>query len=111
VSVCGSKNTITLKSGVDNLTDDVLVGNTDNESVLGSIVLVLVLNNQALASIVVSLAGTATTVLDLVALEVRAVLNDFQESHDCVGLGDYNRLQQDTNENKIEYKALTRRMH
>lgn len=38
------------------LADDVLVGDTDNQAVLGAVVLVLGLNNKALAGVVVGLA-------------------------------------------------------
>ena len=51
----------------DDLSDDVAVCEADDKAVLGSIVLILGLGDQALASVVVSLARTATLVLDLVA--------------------------------------------
>jgi hypothetical protein len=70
---------ITLDLGVDELADDVSVGNTDNKAILGGVVLVLVLEDQALASIVVSLTLTATTILDLVTLEVGLVFNEFNK--------------------------------
>ena len=79
VSISSSQNDITLNLGVDDLADDVSVSDTDNEAVLGSVVLVLVLDDQALASIVVSLSFTATTVLDLVAFEVSFILLDLDE--------------------------------
>jgi hypothetical protein len=44
-----------LELGVDDLTDNVLVGETDNQSILGRVVLVLGLNNESLTSIVVGL--------------------------------------------------------
>jgi hypothetical protein len=55
VRVGSSKNVIALELGVDDLANDVLVGETDNQSVLGRVVLVLGLNNQTLASVVVGL--------------------------------------------------------
>lgn len=51
----------------DELHDDVLVGETDNESVLGSIVLVLGLGDEALAGVVVGLALSAALELGLEA--------------------------------------------
>lgn len=51
----------------DDLSDDVAVGEPDNHAVLGRIVLVLGLGDQALAGIVVGLTLTATAVLGLVA--------------------------------------------
>eukprot|EP01137_Pigoraptor_chileana_P005004 Opistho-2@47464 len=75
------KNDITLDLGIGDLADDRLVGEADDKAVLGRVVLVLVLDNQALAGIVVRLALSATTVLDLVALEVRLVLHNLDERH------------------------------
>ena len=51
----------------DDLADDVAVGETDNEAVLGRIVLVLGLGDEALTSVVVGLSGSSALVLDLVA--------------------------------------------
>ena len=61
------------------LADDVLVGETDNQAVLGSVVLVLVLNDQPLTGIVVGLSLPAPLELDLVPLEVGLVLHKFNE--------------------------------
>jgi len=55
VSIGSRENEITLELGVDDLTDDVLVGETDDQSVLGRVVLVLGLNDESLTSIVVGL--------------------------------------------------------
>ncbi len=65
--------------GINELTDDVGVGETNNETILGGIVLVLVLDDQALASIVVSLSLTTTTVLNLETLEVGFIFDDFDK--------------------------------
>lgn len=51
----------------DDLHDDIAVGETDDEAVLWSIVLVLGLGDEALASIVVGLSGTTALVLSLIA--------------------------------------------
>jgi hypothetical protein len=55
----------------DDLSDDVLVGEADDQAVLGSVVLVLGLGDEALAGVVVGLAGLATLVLSLVATAQR----------------------------------------
>jgi hypothetical protein len=55
VSIGSREDEITLELGVDDLTDNVLVGETDNQSILGRVVLVLGLNNESLTSIVVGL--------------------------------------------------------
>ena len=47
-----AKNEIALEASVDNLNDDLLVGEADNKAVLGCVVLVLGLSDQALAGIV-----------------------------------------------------------
>lgn len=57
--------------------DDVPVGEADNQAVLGGVVLVLGLGDQALAGIVIGLALSAALVLDLVPREVRIVLDQF----------------------------------
>jgi len=49
------------------LADDVLVGEADDQAVLGSIVLVLGLGDKALSGVVIGLALLATLVLSLVA--------------------------------------------
>ncbi len=115
------------------LGSNVLVGEANNKTVLGGIVLVLVLNNQAkenerscpytklvpLAGIVVRLALTAPAELDLEALEVHVVLNNLDETlrickqpergeiiiipFDCVGLG---RLKKGMLDNEIEANEI-----
>ena len=67
VSVGGGKNLVTGDLGVDDLGDDVAVGEANNHAVLGRVVLVLGLGDQALASIVVGLTLAAATVLSLEA--------------------------------------------
>jgi hypothetical protein len=53
----------------------------DNEAVLGAVVLVLVLDHEALTCMVVSLALATAAELSLEALEVRLVLDDLDEDH------------------------------
>lgn len=67
VGVGGSEDLVTGDLRVDDLGDDVAVGETDDHAVLGGVVLVLGLGDQALASIVVGLTLAATAVLSLVA--------------------------------------------
>lgn len=80
VSISRGKDDITLDLGINDLANDVSVGNTDNETVLGGVVLVLVLDDQTLASVVISLTLTATTILDLVTLVVSPIFLNLLES-------------------------------
>jgi hypothetical protein len=64
---------------VDDLGDDVAVGEANDHAVLGRIVLVLGLGDQALASVVVGLTLATAAVLSLVATEVRIVLDKLGE--------------------------------
>ena len=57
---------IALEASVDDLANDVLVGEANNKAVLRRIVLVLGLGDQALAGVVVGLALASTPVLRLV---------------------------------------------
>lgn len=56
VSVSRGKNKVTLELGIDDLADNIRVGEADNKTVLGRVVLVLGLDNKTLAGVVVSLA-------------------------------------------------------
>ena len=69
VGVGSGQDLVTGDLGVDDLGDDVAVGETDDQTVLGRIVLVLGLGDQALASVVVGLTLAAAAVLSLVATE------------------------------------------
>lgn len=73
VGVGAGEHLITGDLRVDDLGDDVAVGEAHNETVLGSVVLVLGLGDQALTSIVVCLALSAAAVLSLVATMVEIV--------------------------------------
>lgn len=61
------------------LTNDILVRETHDEAILGSVVFVLILYHQPFAGIVVSLPLPPPLELDLIPLEVGFVLNDFDE--------------------------------
>jgi len=75
VSISRGKDKVTLDLGIDNLTADVSVGEADDETILGHVILVLVLNDQTLASIIISLTLAASAVFNLEALEVGLVLD------------------------------------
>lgn len=73
-------NAISFNTSVSNLASDVTVAQTDNHTILGGIVLVLVLNDQALTSIVIGLTFTTSAEPDLVTLEVLFILNNLHET-------------------------------
>jgi hypothetical protein len=73
------KDKVTLNLGIDHLANNVSVGDTDNQTILGGVILVLVLDDQALAGIVVSLSLAAAAVFDLVAFEVSLIFNNLDE--------------------------------
>ncbi len=64
---------------MNNLASDVSVGETNDKTVLGSVVLVLGLRNETLAGVVVGTTLASTTVLDLVAREVGGRLDSLDE--------------------------------
>lgn len=66
VGIGSAENLVTCDLGRDNLADNIVIGEADDETVLGSIVLVLCLGDQALAGIVVGLTSPTTFVLGLV---------------------------------------------
>jgi len=81
MGVGASEDNIVVHIGLDDLADDILAGDADDETVLGGLVLVLILGNQTLTGIVVSLAFASTTELDLVTLVISSVFYYFNESH------------------------------
>lgn len=70
MSVSSHEDLVTTDLRGDDLSNDVAVGEADDEAVLGRIVLVLGLGGQALAGIVIGLALSAALVLDLVPPEI-----------------------------------------
>jgi len=76
-----SKNSVTLDGGIDDLADNSGVGDSSNESVLGGVVLVLVLEDQSSSGIVVSLTLSSSSELGLESLEVSVSLVNLNESH------------------------------
>jgi len=73
------KNAVTVDETVNNLADDLLVGETDDKTVLGRLVLVLGLAAKTLSLTVVGLSGATTTELDLEPGEIRLVLLDLDK--------------------------------
>lgn len=80
VRVGRADNTVTLDTSVSDLGGDVLVGQTHNQTVLGGVVLVLVLESQTLPGIVIGFALTTPAEFNLVALEVLLVLDYLDET-------------------------------
>ena len=65
----------------DDLTDDVLVGEANNEAILGSVVFIFCLGDETLAGVVISLSCSTTLVLGLVTavlLSVASCCMEFQ---------------------------------
>ena len=73
-------NTITFDTGEGNLYGDVLVGQTYDQTILGCIVFVLILEDQAFTGIVIGFTLTTPAEFNLVALEVLLVLDYFNET-------------------------------
>jgi hypothetical protein len=67
VGVGGAEDLVTSDLGGHDLHNNVTVGEANDETVLGRIVLVLGLGNEALASVVIGLSNTTALVLGLVA--------------------------------------------
>jgi len=72
---------VALDSAVDHLANDLAVCLSDHESVFCTVVLGLVLGDETLTGIVISLTLSASAELDLVPLEVGIVFDDLNETH------------------------------
>ena len=81
MAVRGADDDVSLEPGVGNLAGDVGVGATDDQPVLGGVVLVLVLDDKTLAGEVVSSSLAPPAELDLVPLEVGLILDNLDERH------------------------------
>jgi len=81
VRVSGGEDNIAGEGSVGNLTSNILVGESHNKSVLRRVVLVLVLLDQGLALLVVSLVLASSPELYLEALVVCVVLDDLEVWH------------------------------
>ena len=75
-----AEDSITVYQGVGNLADNLGVGETNDKTVLGGLVLVLVLGAKTLTLTVVSLSLAAATELDLVPGEVGFAFLDSDEN-------------------------------
>ena len=67
MGVSGTEDFVTSDFRCNNLTDDIAIGEANDKSILRSVVLVLGLSNETLSGIVVSLPGTTTLILSLIA--------------------------------------------
>ncbi|KAH3667488.1 hypothetical protein OGAPHI_003137 [Ogataea philodendri] len=85
VGVSSSQNNISGQGGRHNLGDDVLVGESNNQSVLWRVVLGLVLSNKSLSGVVVSLSLSSSSERSLVTGVVGGSLEVLGESHcECI---------------------------
>lgn len=78
--VGSADDTITFDAGISNLTCNVAVAQTYNQTILRCVVLILVLEDQAFSGIVIGLTLTTPLELDLITLKVLLVLYDFNET-------------------------------
>ena len=78
VSVGGAEDFVACDFGGDDLANDVFIGETNNEAVLGSVVFVLGLSDETLAGVIVGLSCSATLVLGLVAAVLLSVASDYR---------------------------------
>lgn len=81
VGVSLGEDLISLDGGVDHLSDDSGGGDSDNKSVLGGVVFVLILLNESLSCEVVSLSLTSSEEFGLISHEVSFVLDELDEGH------------------------------
>ena len=73
VSVGSAEDFVARDLRGDNLTDDIFIGEADNQAVLGGVVFVLGLGDKTLAGVVVGLSCSTTFVLGLVATMLLSV--------------------------------------
>jgi hypothetical protein len=79
--VSSAEDLVTLDGGVDDLSDDSSVGGTSDQSVLGGIVFILILDDKSLSGIIVSFSLSSSFEFGLISHEISFVLNDFNEGH------------------------------
>jgi len=75
-----AENAISIDQGVSDLADDLGVGKSDNKTVLGRLVLVLVLGTQSLSLAVIGLTLASASELDLITREVCLSLSLLNEN-------------------------------
>lgn len=76
-----AESLITEDGGVDNLGDELLVGDPDNKSVLGGIVFVLILGHQSPPLVVVGLTFPTPSIFGLDPLVILLILLNLDETH------------------------------
>lgn len=77
----GTEDSVSLDGRGNNLGNDSGAGDSGNQSVLGSVVFVLILENESLSSVVVSLSLSSPLEFSLIPHEVGLVLDNFHECH------------------------------
>jgi hypothetical protein len=73
------QDAVAIDERIGDLANDLGVGETDDKTVLGTLVLVLVLRTQTLALTVIGLSLAAATELDLVPREITLASSGFDE--------------------------------
>jgi len=81
MGVSSSHDVITIDARVNDLADAVTVGETNNKTILGGVVFVLVLDYKTKTLIIISLTLTTTTILGLETLEISLILKNLLERH------------------------------
>lgn len=76
-----AQDLITSQSGEYYLSNNLLVSKSHYQSILGTVVLVLVLDDHPLSSVIVSLSFSSSSVLSLISLEVSFSLLNLNETH------------------------------
>lgn len=76
----GTDDFVAFNARVSDLSGYIAIRQANNQSVFWSVVLVLVLEDQAFTGIVIGLSLTTPLEFNLVALEVLLVLNNFDET-------------------------------
>lgn len=94
MGVSGADDLVAFDAGVGDLSGDVAVGQANDQTVLGGVVFVFVLDDEALAGVVVGLTLTTPLELDLEPLEVLLVLNylhkTLKHTHMDLSMGQHN---------------------
>lgn len=81
MGICGTYDNVSFDLRVGYLASDVLVGETDDHPVFGSIIFVLILNGEAFAGIVVGSTFPPPLELNLESFKVGLVLYNFNKTH------------------------------
>jgi len=80
VTVSCTNDLVSFDARVCNLAGDVSIGEANNQTVLGSVVFVLVLNDESLTCIVVSFSLATPLEFNLEPLEILLVFNNFNKT-------------------------------